>query len=112
MARLVEMPSGMPARRAVAAADVATPQAKAQVDPARACLQTFFTPRSTGRSRTDAGQVFANHSAPYKKARLSGKFDSAMTIKKTSRALSQTVGLNKVPRDFHFGALFDCHLVV
>ena len=49
MARLVEMLRGVPARRAVATANVTAGQAEPEMDPGHAPSQALFTPRRCGR---------------------------------------------------------------
>ena len=65
MVRVMEMPRGMLARRAVAAADMAAGQAQAEVNPGRAQSQALFAPRRARRKWSQPNQMVTRHEIPF-----------------------------------------------
>jgi hypothetical protein len=61
VARVVEMMCGVPARRTIATADVATTQAEPEMNPGRAQFQALFTTQCVSRNRIEIGQVLTAH---------------------------------------------------
>ena len=63
--RLVKVPRGMSAGRAVTTADVTASETKPKMNPRRPLFQALFTTLGPGRSRNQPLQVMTAHNGPH-----------------------------------------------
>ena len=65
MVRLVEMPRGVTAGRAVTTSDVTASETKPEMNPRRTEFQALFTPLCPGGSGNEPLQVMTTHNGPH-----------------------------------------------